>query len=111
MSDKPLFKLIHKVRELLKNAGEYGNLISEKFLITNGDLVGQWFCFENADIKWQFDSNTAEAISNIGKSTEIQLQLEDFSSKAENDHSEILSLRTSDEVDETESEPEQKRAA
>ena len=73
MQKTPLFNLIHTVRQNLKEIGQFGKLISEKFLITDGEFVGQWFCFENADVRWRFDSNQAEALFGNGKTQELEV--------------------------------------
>ena len=60
MSEPILSERIQAVRNDLTENHNFGSLLSERYLIANGDLIGQWFCFENADIKWRFDSESAE---------------------------------------------------
>ena len=63
MQKSPLFKLIDTVRQNLAGTPQFGKLISEKFLLLDGELTGQQFCFENADVNWRFDSQSAEIVT------------------------------------------------
>lgn len=85
MASLPLFQLINIVRSQLTQYGEFGELLSEKFLILDGDLCGQWFCFENVDIKWRFDSQQCEVCKNgevVEELTVLQGESEELSRKA-----------------------------
>ncbi|MEC9091079.1 MAG: hypothetical protein VX438_00125 [Planctomycetota bacterium] len=62
MQKSPLFKLIHRVRQHLVENPQFGQLISEKFLLIDGELAGQQFCFENAQANWRFNSKFAEIV-------------------------------------------------
>ena len=60
MPQNKLFEKIRAVRNELRQHEQFGPLVAERYLISGGDLIGHWFCFENADVKWSFDSGEVE---------------------------------------------------
>ncbi|MDG2468170.1 MAG: hypothetical protein P8M80_02750 [Pirellulaceae bacterium] len=60
MNAMPLFRVVQKLRQSLKQMQTLGGLESEKFLIVAGDYVGHQFCFERGEASWLFEESFLE---------------------------------------------------
>ena len=80
MPEQSLYELIHQFRGWLAKKGDCGKLISERILLSSGELVGMQFCCETAAIQWEFASSQAEVVPDSGNARKIEL---DFLAAAE----------------------------